>query len=73
MTQTTAGTTRARRLLPRVALGLALAAALLVLGSRLGGYLPGLVARVEALGPWAPAAFVAATRWPWSRSSRRRC
>jgi uncharacterized membrane protein YdjX (TVP38/TMEM64 family) len=59
MTQTTAGTTRARRLLPRVALGLAVAGALLVLGSRLGGYLPGLVARVEALGPWAPAAFVA--------------
>jgi uncharacterized membrane protein YdjX (TVP38/TMEM64 family) len=49
----------ARRLAPRLALGVAVVLALLLLGSRLGGQLPALVARVEALGPWGPVAFVA--------------
>lgn len=42
----------------RLALGLGAAALLVWLGARLGGRLPALVARVDALGAWGPAAFV---------------
>ncbi len=59
MPQTTSHTSSAGRLLPRIVVGVAVAVALLVLGGRLGGYLPALIARVEALGAWAPVAFVA--------------
>ena len=59
MPQPTSHTSSAGRLLPRIVVGVVVAVALLVLGGRLGGYLPALVARVEALGAWAPVAFVA--------------
>ena len=42
----------------RLALGVGAAALLVWLGTRLGGHLPTLVARVAALGPWGAAAFV---------------
>lgn len=42
----------------RLALGLGAAALLVWLGARLGGHLPALVARVDALGTWGPLAFV---------------
>jgi uncharacterized membrane protein YdjX (TVP38/TMEM64 family) len=42
----------------RIALGIVAVVALVLLGDTLGRQLPALVARVEALGAWAPAAFV---------------
>lgn len=42
----------------RLALGAGAAVVLVLLGRALGDEIPALVARVEALGPWAPAAFV---------------
>lgn len=52
-----AAPTSGRRVL-RVLLALVVAGGLLYLGSRLGGRLPALVARVDALGAWGPVAFV---------------
>jgi uncharacterized membrane protein YdjX (TVP38/TMEM64 family) len=43
----------------RLVVGLAAAALLVTLGVRYGGRVPALVARVDALGAWAPVAFVA--------------
>jgi len=39
--------------------GLVAATALVVAGRQLGGYLPAFVARVEGLGAWGPAVFIA--------------